>query len=202
MSMTARAGRGGFVALSVIGVSLAAHLIAGGFTDFWSPLLLIEFAAIAVASVWLSGRHWTMPRFVVLLVASQIVLHFSMQWSHMSGMSASDSGAAAMTPVAPTPNSSWAMYVAHAGAVVVIVLLIRQSESRVVALIAILAAVVHPIMMNSVVFPPLSWFANPIFSRSLEFDDLWCVSSLKRRGPPPSPVYSRPPTVGVVLALA
>jgi len=202
MSMTARAGRGGFVALSVIGVSLAAHLIAGGSADFWSPLLLIEFAAIAVASVWLSGRHWTMPRFVVLLVASQIVLHFSMQWSHMSGMSASDSGAAEMTPVAPTPNSPWAMYVAHAGAVVVIALLIRQSESRALALTEIVAAVVHPIFTISSVSPPFSWFAHPIFSTALEFDDLWCVSSLQRRGPPRSLVYSRPPAVGVVLALA
>ena len=200
MSVVARAGRGGFVALSVICVSASSHLIAGGAAHLSSPLLLLVFAAIAALSMWLSRRDWSLPRFFALLVAAQVAVHFSMQWSDMAGMSAAAGGASEMMPASSSPATSWAMFGAHFGAVVVIALLLRDGESKALAVIAILAAFVRPFLTTFVAPAQPPYPVHSIFTGSLSVDDRWFASSLKRRGPPRCVVNSRPLVVGGVLA--
>ena len=62
------------VAAACVGITLSAHLLAGGM-DVPPRSLLLLYGAVGALTYALSGRRWTFGRLVVALGAAQVVLH-------------------------------------------------------------------------------------------------------------------------------
>ncbi|MGZ4614787.1 MAG: hypothetical protein ACXV4A_04445 [Actinomycetes bacterium] len=181
MSGTARWARGATVGSSATGLALAGHLLGGGVTPPVLPLLVL--AALAVASsIGLSGRRWSLPPLLGVLLGAQVSFHVVFDGAAPSHRHA------VVGHVMTGHTLGWQMVAAHLLATLATALLLRRGEAWCCRLVGVLA---DPLRATRQLTTPVAvGVAAPSVAvpRAGTFwQSRWLVLSQSRRGPPAVP---------------
>lgn len=154
MSRQARAGKAVLVAVFSTAIALISHVLAGGTTPGVAGILA-PLAFSVLVCLPLSGRVLSLPRLVISVLTSQLLFH----WLFVLGAPGSTAlvpGAPAghhlqtvtvvhtgmvMTP--PMDHAAASMWIGHAIAAMITVLLIRRGEKALVRVRQLAAALVR-----------------------------------------------------------
>lgn len=112
--------RGTTVGTTAMGLALAGHLVGGGSLPT-STTWVAVFALAVAGGVALSGRRWTLPELLTLLLGVQVVFHVAFG-RHVMG-----SGAVGHNHAVPSMSSS--MLMGHLLAALGAALVLRRGES-------------------------------------------------------------------------
>lgn len=177
-------------------IAAISHVFAGAAT----PHIVAVAVTIAVAwpaALWLSGKRLSFPRLLALVLGSQALFHFAFGMvgqpasaghpvataNHaLHAMSAGDALPAAMTS---SLTHTWLMWLAHAAAAVVTVVVLRFGEQAALTLasfvrdalrgVRVIAAPAAPIVVRH---------SLPSFTHSASPNHQWIMLGMTRRGPP------------------
>jgi hypothetical protein len=196
----ARFARGWAVAGFSTFVAALSHTLGGGRPPGWLAVV-VSLAFAGVLCVGLSGRTLSGVRVSVSVLASQLLFHglFSLGASggSLPPRPAADSllgyhhaGVVALgvspAPAMPSPHTAHdaGMWVAHAAAAVVTILVLRYGEAAVRALVANLRIVVRPLVDQASVLPRIPRSVPRTAPVVVRRGVAAVLSPMRHRGPP------------------
>lgn len=214
MHAAARVGTAGLLATGVVGVSVVAHVAAGGAAHLGSPLFLIACGVVFAAVSRLPIRQWSTPIAATVMLLSQLALHLSMQlrlpsvaafesvigMSGMSGMSSATPPNAVLAHATTAAGAampalnSVSMLLTHLLAGIAALVIIRRGDKAIASLLEFLAVVLPSIAL---VAAPVMRLALPTITTDYRVDiaTRCCDEVVLRRGPP-----ALPPTPALSIA--
>lgn len=173
--------RGAAVGASATCLALAGHVSAGGGIPAAAPFVALSVAAV-LGAVSLSGKRWTLPSLLGVLLGAQVVFDLAFAEVTTSTGHHSTHAAAAHHSMA---TGGWGMLVAHGAAAVLTALLLRRGEDacwRAVQALARPVSVIRAFRAPRVptpFSPPRAEGYHVVVLRSLLL-----VCAAPRRGPP------------------
>lgn len=165
--------RGSVVGLSAAGLGMAGHVMAGGALAT-GPVVALATGGLVLLGIAMSGRPWTLPSLLTVLVGAQLVLHVLL------------AGAAHEHPMAGMSHDGLApgiaMTSAHLVAAVLAALVLRRGERWCRGLVELIGRPVRAVQVAGL--PLLRFRQLPLRPCPPGPMTQHLATSLSRRGPP------------------
>lgn len=177
-------------------IAAISHVFAGAAT----PHIVAVAVTVAVAwpaALWLSGKRLSLTRLLALVLGSQALFHFAFG---MVGQPASEAHpvatanhalhAISTSDILPAAVSSqvthtWLMWLAHATAAVVTVIVLRFGERAALTLASFVRDALSGLhVIASHAAPVVVRHSLPSFTYSASPNHQWIMLGMTRRGPP------------------
>jgi hypothetical protein len=173
--------RGAAVGLSATALALGGHVLGGGQLPSSAPLVACALATV-LGSVALSGRRWTLPPLLGVLLGVQAAFHVA--FAGAAPAAANHALPGAHHTVMTVHHTGWEMGVAHIAAALLTGLVLRRGEDLCWRLVVMLS---RPLRVFRVLTHPAPADLAPhrIVGPALPLARRWMlVDVAPRRGPP------------------